>query len=137
MASTKKAKESLELLVGLGMITLLLLGTGIGCPIRFVTGISCPGCGITRAAWAALHFRFEQAFYYHPLFWALPMLAVLYCFREHFPRKGQSLFLCLLIAAYLVVYLLRLTDRSCMIVTADISSGCVVAILNKILSYAA
>lgn len=41
---------------------------GAGCPIKFITGISSPGCGMTRAVWAALSFRFYEAFYYHPLF---------------------------------------------------------------------
>lgn len=133
MTFMKKTKEVIALLTGLVIITLFLYLTGIGCPIRFVTGISCPGCGITRAIWAAMHFQFGLAFYYHPLFWVLPMIILLFFFKEHIPEKKQNLFLWLLVFAYLVVYLLRLTDQDCTIVTANLSSGCIAAIFNKIL----
>lgn len=44
------------------------------CPILALTGIPCPGCGLTRAWLAALGGRFAEAFAFHPLFWAVPVL---------------------------------------------------------------
>ncbi|WP_207662140.1 DUF2752 domain-containing protein [Clostridium sp. AM58-1XD] len=46
----------------------------IGCPIRYVTGIPCPGCGMTRAFLSLLSGHVREAFSYHPLFWAVPVL---------------------------------------------------------------
>lgn len=36
------------------------------CPIFVITGLECPGCGIQRAAYHLLHFRFVEAFCYNP-----------------------------------------------------------------------
>lgn len=38
------------------------------CPIKAIFHIDCPGCGLTRAFWAALRLDFKTAFSYHPLF---------------------------------------------------------------------
>ncbi len=59
----------------LTVFILILVTTGIGCPIRAVTGIPCPGCGITRALLAAMRLQWRSAFSLHPLFpLALPFL---------------------------------------------------------------
>jgi hypothetical protein len=38
-----------------------------GCLFHRVTGFDCPGCGMTRAAHAALHGRIGEAFRFNPL----------------------------------------------------------------------
>lgn len=44
-------------------------GAGLlpGCIFRKLTGIECPGCGMTRATYAALHGNFAQAFWFNPV----------------------------------------------------------------------
>lgn len=37
------------------------------CAFHSVTGLNCPGCGMTRAAYAALHGRIGEAFWMNPL----------------------------------------------------------------------
>lgn len=52
----------------------------IGCPLKHLTGLPCPSCGMTRAWFAALRLDFEAAFFWHPLFWAVPPVALLLTF---------------------------------------------------------
>ena len=90
---------------------------GIGCPIRFVTGISCPGCGMTRAYIALLHFDLAQATFFHPL-WPLPMIFVLlYALCAYLKRKGINFkhedaiinaYAFVNIVAFLTVYFVRI-----------------------------
>lgn len=48
------------------------------CIFKAVTGLPCPGCGMTRAFLHLFRGDLEGAFYYHPLFWMVPLLAGLY-----------------------------------------------------------
>jgi Protein of unknown function (DUF2752) len=38
-----------------------------GCFFRKATGLECPGCGMTRATYAALHGRIGDAFRFNPV----------------------------------------------------------------------
>lgn len=38
-----------------------------GCFFRKATGLECPGCGMTRATYAALHGRIGDAFRFNPI----------------------------------------------------------------------
>lgn len=104
------AREQVFLLLVAAAAIALLYGVGIGCPIRYVTGVPCPGCGLTRAFWAAMHLDFSKAFWYHPLFWLVPFVAVI-----GFSSRAKALFgkrrdLLLILSAVLffAVYLARL-----------------------------
>ena len=45
------------------------------CLFKNLTGNECYGCGMTRAIFSAIHFRFEDAFHYNKLFMVvLPLL---------------------------------------------------------------
>ncbi|MBR5421799.1 MAG: DUF2752 domain-containing protein [Lachnospiraceae bacterium] len=44
------------------------------CPVVLISGFPCPGCGITRAFFSLLLFRFADAFHYNPsIFLWLPL----------------------------------------------------------------
>lgn len=82
------------------------------CPVYWLTGIPCPGCGMTRAFEALLHLDIAGAFYYHPLFWAVPP-AVLYLAHQtawHLPggKWARRILLGSLGAAFFLTYLVRL-----------------------------
>ena len=47
-----------------------------GCLFHRLTGWHCPGCGMTRAAHAALHGEFAKAFYFNPVGMILLPLAL-------------------------------------------------------------
>jgi len=59
----------------------------VGCPIYRLFAIPCPGCGMTRAFFAALRFDFCVAFGYHPLFPLLIIETAYVLFRGFAPKK--------------------------------------------------
>ena len=63
------------------LLLLAVAGQGRGCPFRNLTGIPCPGCGMSRAWFAALRLDFSGAFRYHPMFWSVPVVMG-YCFFD-------------------------------------------------------
>ena len=46
------------------------------CIWRYLTGFPCPGCGITRALFAALNLDFRLALSYNFMFWSVPLLVL-------------------------------------------------------------
>ncbi|MPN43272.1 hypothetical protein SDC9_190831 [bioreactor metagenome] len=89
-----------------GILALL----GIGCPIRAATGIPCAGCGMSRAYLSLLHLDFRGAFYYHPLFWLVPVIPVLLLVKKGplaKPKVQTPIWICLILT-FMTVYLLRL-----------------------------
>lgn len=112
----------------------LMFALGITCPIRFLTGISCPGCGMTRAVFSALRFRFVEAFRFHPL-WILLLPAVASIGYLSFKKKRNARRAVLIACAVLLlaVYIFRLTMGS-EIVTFEPSQGAMVRLIRRILS---
>jgi hypothetical protein len=92
------------------LLALVLLDTP--CLFRRWTGIPCPTCGISRAWLAAFRLDPATAFYYHPMFWSVPVLAMVYILDGcPFPGKtaSKALYLLILIGFgvnYLVTLLL-------------------------------
>lgn len=119
----KKKKEAFVLLAGLGMVVLFTGISGIGCPIKWLTGVSCAGCGMTRAVFYAAQLQFGKAFYYHPLFWMMPFLALLYLFRDKLAAKVQKNIVWAVVACFAAVYFIRLFGCDQEVVVADVSAG--------------
>ena len=90
------------------VIPILLYITGIGCPIKFSTGISCPGCGMTRAWFAALSGHLDLAFAYHPLFWMVPIIVVTALFHDRIPRRPYTGTLIVCMVMLLLVWAFRM-----------------------------
>ena len=111
------------LLVGLGIVILFTHVSGIGCPIKWLTGISCAGCGMTRAIFYALQLQFGKAFYYHPLFWMIPFLVLLYLFWGKLAARVQKIIAWTAIVCFAVVYFLRLFSPGQDVVVADLEAG--------------
>lgn len=68
----------------------LVLGArafGINCIINQCFGFPCPGCGMTRACLAALHFDFQAAFSFHGMVWSMPLLLLYYFFDGRLFRQ--------------------------------------------------
>lgn len=57
-------------------IALILYAKFWRCPLRAI-GLSCPGCGMTSAFYAVFDLNFRLAFYFHPL-WPLVILVAVY-----------------------------------------------------------
>ncbi len=43
-----------------------------------IFGLPCPACGMTRAYISLAHLDIKRAFYYHPLFWSVPLILLGY-----------------------------------------------------------
>lgn len=96
--------------------------SGIGCPIKFTTGVSCAGCGMTRAWRHVLHLDLAAAFDFHPLFWTVPVVVVLFFLKERFPHVFRVT-VCVVAALFIVVYFVRMFDRGCDIVVFEPKNG--------------
>lgn len=93
-------------------ICLSIYSGGSLCVIRNITGLPCPGCGMTRALIALSKFEFTKAVRLHPLsLMMLPFggLLALSPFNTSLRRlTGKKVFWQLLIAIFLVVYIVRM-----------------------------
>ncbi len=58
------------------MLLILWRWIDLPCVWQYFLHIPCPGCGMTRATLAALHFDFVAAFGHHLMFWAMPLLYI-------------------------------------------------------------
>lgn len=96
------------LTLAVAALCFLLFGVwGSGCLWWQTLGLPCPTCGMSRAWLCALHADFAGAFFWHPLFWAIPPLALLLIFAGAGRRWVQkSLIFCA--ALFAAVYLIRM-----------------------------
>ena len=92
----------------IGAAYLVLALAGVGCPIRAVTGVSCAGCGMTRAWGRALQGDWMGALRCHPLFWTVPLLVLAFLLRGRLSQTARRGIAGLALAAFLVVYGVRL-----------------------------
>ena len=60
------------------------------CMWIFLYEIPCPGCGMTRACLAALRFDFAAAFYFHPMFWSMPLLYLYFLSKDGIFRSKKA-----------------------------------------------
>ncbi len=81
----------------------------IGCVWRYFFGIPCPGCGMTRAYIALLHLDIRRAFYFHAMFWSVPVLLlyVLFDGKLFSNAKINSGVLILIAAGFIVNYITK------------------------------
>jgi len=85
-----------------------LLGFEYSCVFKALTGIPCPTCGMTRSFLSLLKLDLKSAFYYHPLFWVVPIIAGSFLIKNERIRKYRKAFLVLTVTLFIAVYLLRL-----------------------------
>lgn len=123
MKALKKKREALQLLAGLGIVVLVMNVSGIGCPVKWLTGISCAGCGMTRALFYAVRLQFGIAFHYHPLFWMVPFLVLLYLFWDRFATRVQKYIVWAVVICFAAVYFIRLFSPGQDVVVADVKAG--------------
>lgn len=127
----KSLRESFICICILSISILLVYLLRIGCPIKFITGISCPGCGMTRAYYSLLHLDFKNAFYYHPLFWALPIIILLILFKDKINPKAFNFILWFIILLFLVIYVIRLFSNNSAVIFEPSNSLIFKLIKNK------
>lgn len=130
-----KSKKYIELVISFTLVLIILYVSGVGCPIHFFSGINCPGCGMTRAYYALVSGDLYSAFYYHPLFFIVPIwILIFFMFQNQYP-KFLIIFRNLTVVLFLVVYAVRLLSPECTIITIDIREGFIFRIINKIITF--
>ena len=108
-----KKKEFLPALEAIFAVVLLYAFfhiSGIGCPIHFATGISCPGCGMTRAFFSFIRFRFADAFHYHPLVYVMPLIVLILLIKRHISKRFYQILMFTFIVLFVSIYLVRMCD---------------------------
>ena len=129
----KRLYDAVAAIAAIALLYAVLSVAGIGCPIKYLTGVSCPGCGMTRAWKAVLHLDFAGAFSYHPL-WILPVPgALLLLFKDRLPKRLYRILLGLIVAAFLVVYAIRMASGDSDVVVFRPSKGLIGRIILRLL----
>lgn len=100
----------LIILSALGAVLLLWVCMDWPCGLRRVFGVPCISCGMSRAWLAVLRLDFGAAFFYHPMFWSIPLLILYAIFDGRLlkRRKWDTVLLGLILAGFVVCYALRL-----------------------------
>lgn len=128
----RRKKEIIELFVCLTLIILVFWIFDLPCIIKLLTGLSCPGCGMTRAYISLLSLDFSAAFYYHPIWFLVPVWVAIYALVYFkFPR-AKEIVVALGALALLVTYIVRWFTGPCEIVNYDFETTVYYRIYNKI-----
>lgn len=118
-----KLKDLAILIASISILYSFLNFIGIGCPIKFLTGIPCAGCGMTRAMLSFLSFNFHQAFKYHPLFFFVPILLIIFSLKSFITKPLFNNFLFIISLIFIIVYFCRLLNPADTIVKIDFKSS--------------
>ena len=76
---SKNRELIVVILIGavISFIAVIFLNKSI-CLFINIFGLPCPACGMTRAYISLVHLDIKKAFYYHPLFWSVPLILLGY-----------------------------------------------------------
>lgn len=131
----EKRKNRLQALAAVmavaGLYALMQL-RGITCPIKYVTGISCAGCGMTRAYLSLLRLDINAAFTYHPLFWLVPVVALVIWKKQKIKPSYYKAILIVAIVLLLAVYIYRMIQGDGEIVIFKPEDGMIIRFLNNL-----
>lgn len=122
VAFLRKYRSMIPVIAAIVLLYAFFALSGIGCPIKFTTGVSCAGCGMTRAWQHILQLDPVAAFDFHPLFWTVPVVVVLFFMKERFPRIFRVT-VCIAAVLFVVVYFVRMFDNNCDIVVFEPKNG--------------
>ena len=127
----EKKENRFQIISAIAAVVLLYLvleGFGITCPIKFLTGISCAGCGMSRAWMAVFHLDFA------PLFFMPPVILLVILLKKRIKPVFYKGFIFTMIALYVIVYLYRMIWGDHQVVVFEPAKGCMVLLIQKILS---
>lgn len=117
------------------IVSILVLGNDELCIYKRITGLPCPGCGMTRAFLSFFRGDIGQAFYYHPLFWLVPMIFGVYVFKDN--ARVRKIFdhdrlWQVLLVSFIGVYVIRMVVLFPHVEPMDFNAD---ALIPKIISY--
>ena len=90
------------------------------------------GCGMTRAMLSLIHFDFSSAFYFHPLIFIMPFVAVLVLFKNKLSAKTKNICFFVISFLFLALYIYRLLFLDGSVVYIDIKSGKIYEIISNL-----
>jgi hypothetical protein len=93
---------ALIILIGFALFS----DTGI-CIFRRVTGLPCPSCGMTRSYLALFAGDLKTAFFMHPLFWMVPIIAGMVAYSQYKKISFSKIYI-LIAVIFIVVYIIRM-----------------------------
>ena len=131
----KRYRDKILLAIAVIAIYVVMFLVGITCPIKYLTGISCPGCGMSRACMSALRMDFSSAFYYHPLWIALPFAATLliaFKMKKKALAFDITLYACAVIM--FVVWLYRMIFAGADVVVFEPQNSIIVKLIRKLIN---
>ena len=124
LRSFTKYKSYILLLLSLMAICVIMLIFKIPCPIKLFFGVSCAGCGMSRAWISAIRLDLHGAFYYHPLWFALPaVLAALVWAKVKNRERVYEVILISSAVALIAVWICRLIWFRSEVVSFEPSDG--------------
>lgn len=93
-----------------GLLIAFWMWKDLPCVIRALSGVICPECGMSRAWLALLRLDLRSAFYYHPMFWSVPLLALYILYDGELFRKPtvNRWVLIALLGGFALCYIIRL-----------------------------
>ena len=117
-------KNQLIRMISIGVLLLIFVlipreivfdKTHLVCIHYYLLGFQCPLCGMTRAVYEFIHFRFQSAINYNPVIIMLPLYFVSDIGTAFLPQKWlkttKRLILVSILAGLLVLYLFRLAHH--------------------------
>lgn len=104
----REYKRELCMTAIFGAVVAALYLSRLGCLFHTLLGISCMSCGMTRAYVSLMHGDLGTAFFYHPLFWSMPIIYFVLFFRKKLSPRFFYIFTAVTAAVFTAVYLLRL-----------------------------
>lgn len=81
------------------------------CLIKKFIGIPCPSCGLTRALRAAFKLDFHKSFSYHPLFWLIPIVIIIFIYGKKplfGSKKYEIAFYISVVVIMIIIYIVRM-----------------------------
>lgn len=98
-----RPKDFRKLIILIALFSLFssIISTRSSCIFINIIGVPCLTCGMTRAYSAALKLNFKAAFYYHPLFWIIPI----FIYKINIKIYFYTIFILLLITWVVRMYL--------------------------------
>ena len=75
---------------------------------------------------------FDKAIYYHPLVITLPIIAIVILKSKCLNKLFVKTFLIVMIALFVIVYVIRIIDKNNNVVYIDFTKGFIYKLLNKL-----
>jgi len=104
----RKIKKHIPLLLAILAIAAIAILSSVDlCIFRRITGLPCPSCGMTRAYLSLFNGDIGNAFFMHPLFPIVPVIAVLVIVARYRKKHFTKVYIAIGIA-FIIVYILRM-----------------------------